>query len=178
MLPLLATAALKTGRLIRVLVRLLDQYFRELGLTSSKAIAGRQVRASSALTLLRWGSHPVLPRTRIDRVQIYHICSVNFKRHDFEPKCRQHDLARARRVKRRTSGLAGLVQLAHKPLQQLHRHVAQYVQTADVQALDEPYDLLHSLFVPRRTRRVAGQEDIPADRIKARAIARPERVGR
>jgi len=85
LLPLLATAALKTGRLIRVLVRLLDQYFRELGLASSKAIAGRQVRASSALTLLRWGSHPVLPRTRIDRVQICHVCPVNFKRHDFEP---------------------------------------------------------------------------------------------
>jgi hypothetical protein len=43
LLPPLATAALKTGRLIRVLVRLLDQYFRELGFASSKGIAGHQV---------------------------------------------------------------------------------------------------------------------------------------
>ena len=45
-----------------------------------------------------------------------------------------------------------LVQLAHKPLQQFRHHVAQYAQTADVHVLDEPYGLLHSLFVAQHRR--------------------------
>ena len=47
---------------------------------------------------------------------------------------------------------AGLVRRAGKPYRQIPGQIAKMAQTADIQAPDKPYDLLHSLLVAQHRR--------------------------